>query len=78
MKKPGVVLNMNTNVEDYVEPAKKQITQKFQDVQKRVGDTARDVSDATDKYVRENPWMTIGMVAVAACLLGWFLKSAKD
>jgi ElaB/YqjD/DUF883 family membrane-anchored ribosome-binding protein len=76
---------MNTNVKDYVEPMKSQMAQKMEDMQNRVSDTARSVSDAacnaskaTDRYVRENPWMTIGAVAVAACLLGWLLRSSKD
>jgi ElaB/YqjD/DUF883 family membrane-anchored ribosome-binding protein len=76
---------MNTNVEDYVEPVKSKMAKKMEDMQNRVSDTARnvsetarDMSNATDRYVRQNPWMTIGSVALAACLIGWFLRSAKD
>lgn len=52
--------------------------EKFEDVQSRVTDQARNVSYATNRYVMENPWKSIGMVALAACLLGWFLRSATS
>ena len=77
-RKRGVLISdMNTNVQDYVEPAKRQISRKFQDVQQRVTNKARHVSQKTDRYVHKNPWVTIGMVALAACMLGWLLKSAS-
>lgn len=71
---------MNTNQiqEDYVEPMKNRMVKKMGEMQDRVTDKARDVSFATDRYVRENPWVTIGAVALAACLLGWFLRNSKD
>jgi len=71
---------MNTNQiqEDYVEPMKSRMAQKVGEMQDRVTDTARNMSYATDRYVRENPWVTIGAVALAACLLGWFLRSAQE
>ncbi len=69
---------MNAKTEDYVEPMKRQLSQKVQDVQNRVTDTARKASYATDRYVRENPWITVGVVALAACMLGWMLRMTSE
>lgn len=83
---------MNTKTEDYMEQGKDYLEKgkaKFSDtmerVQNRLGDTAREVgakakdySYATDRYVRDNPWQTIAVVAVAACLIGWFLNKTRD
>ena len=70
---------------DYLEKGKAKLSDAMERVQNRVGETARnvgarakDVSYATDRYVRDNPWQTIAVVAVAACLLGWFLSKARD
>lgn len=70
---------MNTNVqEDYVAPMKARMAQKMGEMQDRMTDTARKGARATDRYVRENPWVTVGAVALAACLLGWFLRSSQE
>lgn len=69
---------MNTNVQDYVEPMKSQMAKRMGEMQSKVTDTARNVSQATDRYVRENPWAILGAVALAACMLGWFLRSARE
>jgi ElaB/YqjD/DUF883 family membrane-anchored ribosome-binding protein len=69
---------MNTKAQDYIQPLKDQVSNKFRDVQGRVSDTAKNVSYATDQYVHENPWKTIAIVALAACITGWLLNSARD
>lgn len=69
---------MNTKAKEYIEPVKTQVSEKLRDVQGRVSETAKNVSHATDQYVRENPWRTIAVVAIAACLVGWFLNAARD
>ena len=69
---------MNVKTKDYVEPMRSQVSQKLRYVQDRVSDTAKNVSYATDQYVHENPWKTITIVAVAACLVGWFLNASRD
>lgn len=83
---------MNTKAEDYMEQGKDYLekgkakfSDKMEQMQNRLGETAKnvgakakDVSYATDRYVRDNPWQTIAIVAVAACLLGWFLKNTRD
>src|SRR6266446_2541756 len=46
-----------------------QLSDRFQAMQERVGETARDVSRSTDEYVHENPWKSIAIVAAAAMLV---------
>lgn len=76
---------MNAKTEDYTQSAKSKLSDSMQNVQNRLGDQARYVAERTrhysrrtDQYVRENPWMTLGMVALAACTLGWFLRMAQE
>jgi ElaB/YqjD/DUF883 family membrane-anchored ribosome-binding protein len=38
----------------------------------------RYVADATDEYVHENAWKSIGMAAVVGLLLGACLSSGHD
>ena len=73
-----VYFSMNTKIKDYTEPLKSQVSEKLQNVQERVGETARNVTDATDRYVRDNPWKTIALVALAACMVGYLLSAARD
>ena len=54
------------------------MTDKFQDWQKRATETARNVGQATDHYVRDNTWTTIAMAAVLGCVLGYLLASRGE
>jgi len=54
-----------------------QISDRFQAMQERVGETARDVSRSTDEYVHDNPWKSIAIVAVAALLLGLIFGGSR-
>jgi len=56
----------------------REMTDKFQDWQKRATQTARNVGQATDQYVRENTWTTIAMAAVVGCVLGYLLASRRE
>ena len=56
----------------------REMTGKFQDLQKRASETARNVGEATDQYVRENTWTTIGIAAVLGCVVGYFLATRRD
>jgi ElaB/YqjD/DUF883 family membrane-anchored ribosome-binding protein len=69
---------MNTKTEDYKEPMMSQVTEKLRRVQDCVSNTAKNVSNVTDEYVHENPWKTIAVVAIAACVVGWFLNAGRD
>ena len=54
------------------------MTDKLQDWQKQAAETARNVSEATDQYVRENTWTSIAFAAVLGCVVGYFLASRRD
>ena len=55
-----------------------EMTDRLQDWQKRVTDTARNVSKATDDYVRENTWTSIACAALVGCVIGYLLGSRRD
>jgi ElaB/YqjD/DUF883 family membrane-anchored ribosome-binding protein len=55
-----------------------QLSDRFQAMQERMGETAKDVSRSTDEYVHENPWKSIAIVAVAALLLGIIFGGRRD
>jgi ElaB/YqjD/DUF883 family membrane-anchored ribosome-binding protein len=54
------------------------LTDKVQDWQKRATETARNVGESTDEYVRDNMWTTIAFAAVIGCVLGFFLARGRD
>lgn len=39
---------------------------------------ARDAGQAADRYVHENTWTTIGVVALSAGIIGYLLGSRRD
>ncbi len=53
------------------------MTDKFQDWQKRASESARNIGNTTDKYVRENTWTTIALAAVVGCVLGYLLVGTR-
>lgn len=54
------------------------VTEKLQDFQQRATETARNVCEASDKYVHENAWTSVALAAVAGCLIGFFLGRSRD
>lgn len=56
----------------------RQMTDKFQDWQRRATETARNVGLATHDYVRENTWTTIAIAAVMGCVLGYLLAGRGE
>lgn len=56
----------------------KELTDQFQDWQKRACDTAKNVSQATDTYIRENTWSTLALATILGCVVGYFLMSSRD
>ncbi len=60
------------NAENISKPIN-QLSAKYQDLQNRAVESARNMCTATDHYVHENPWWTIAMVAVSGIVLGLLL-----
>jgi ElaB/YqjD/DUF883 family membrane-anchored ribosome-binding protein len=56
----------------------REITDTLQDWQKRATETARNVSDVTDRYVHENTWTTVAFAALFGCVIGYLLASSRD
>jgi len=56
----------------------REMTDKFQAWQRRAGERARDLSQATDQYVRDNTWTTIAIAAMIGCVLGYLLASRGE
>lgn len=54
------------------------MTDKLQDLQKRISETARTVGGSTDQYVRENTWSSIAFAAVIGCVIGFLLGNRRD
>ena len=55
-----------------------EFTNRVQDWQKRATETAKNVSQSTDKYVRENTWTTLAIAAVLGCVVGYLLSCDRD
>lgn len=54
------------------------VTDRLQDWQKKVGESARNVGEATHHYVHENTWSSIAIAAVFGCLIGYLLGNRRD
>jgi hypothetical protein len=48
---------------------------KVQDFQQKATDTARNVTQATDQYIRDNTWTSIACAALLGCIIGYLLSS---
>jgi ElaB/YqjD/DUF883 family membrane-anchored ribosome-binding protein len=40
------------------------------DIQRLVSEKGKEAADATDQFVRENPWAALGIAAAVGCVLG--------
>jgi ElaB/YqjD/DUF883 family membrane-anchored ribosome-binding protein len=56
----------------------RELTDRFQDWQKRATETARNVGQVTDDYVRENTWTSIACAALLGCVIGFLLANRSD
>ena len=54
------------------------MTDRMQEWQKRAGEKARDLGQATDQYLRKNTWRTIAFAALLGCVLGYLLASREE
>ncbi len=50
---------------------------RLQEVQEELTARARDAARATDDYVRENPWKSMGVVAAVGIVVGLLLSSRR-
>ena len=54
------------------------VLDKAREWQEDVKDTAQKATRATTRYVEENPWKAIAIVAVCALALGFLLRVEAD
>jgi ElaB/YqjD/DUF883 family membrane-anchored ribosome-binding protein len=53
------------------------VPNRLRDMQQRVSETAKNVSNVTDEYVHDHPWQTIAIAAAIGCVIG-FLVGQRD
>jgi ElaB/YqjD/DUF883 family membrane-anchored ribosome-binding protein len=49
------------------------ISEKYQQIQNRARETAQNTYDTTDTWVRQNPWLSVGIATASALVLGLVL-----
>jgi hypothetical protein len=71
----GALCDLETGEPDvyWVHMKTQEMTNRIHDIQKRIGDTAKNVGTATDGYVHENAWKSVALAAAVGCLLGFLL-----
>lgn len=57
---------LRASAEEHLRAAREQL----EDLQDRAVERSRAAAEATDEYVRSNPWQSIGMAVVVAALAG--------
>ena len=68
--------DITEKVQDWEKPAE-EMQEQARAWKDRAMESARHAGEVTDRYVRENIWTTVAVVAVAACALG-FLLAHRD
>jgi ElaB/YqjD/DUF883 family membrane-anchored ribosome-binding protein len=53
------------------------VPNRLRDMQQRVSETAKNVSNVTDEYVHDHPWQTLAIAAAIGCVIG-FLVGQRD
>jgi ElaB/YqjD/DUF883 family membrane-anchored ribosome-binding protein len=56
----------------------REMTDKVQDFQRKATETARNVTQATDQYIRDNTWSSIACAALLGCIIGYLLSSRGE
>jgi ElaB/YqjD/DUF883 family membrane-anchored ribosome-binding protein len=56
----------------------REMTDKVQDFQRKATETARNVTQATDEYIRDNTWTSIACAALVGCIIGYLLSSGRE
>jgi ElaB/YqjD/DUF883 family membrane-anchored ribosome-binding protein len=57
---------------------KEKVTDRVQDFQKKATETARNLTDTTDQYIRDNTWSSIACAALLGCVIGYLLSGRRD
>ncbi len=65
-------------MEDYARPMVSKMGERVQDIQQRVGETARNLTHQADDYVHHHPWQTLAIVGIVACLVGFLAGRSRD
>ena len=50
---------------------------KLEDIQRVLSKKGKEAADATDQFVRENPWAALGIAAGVGCVIGLLLSPRK-
>ena len=61
-----------------LEPETSHVLSRARGLQESVRDKAQQVTRATSRYVEDNPWKAIAIVAVCTLALGFLLKPSSD
>lgn len=64
------IQEVRARAEESLRQARVRLTQVEEDALKQ----AREVADATEEYVRENPWQSVGVAAGVGLLLGLLIS----
>ncbi len=46
------------------------LAERYHDMQGRAVESAKHMCDATDHFVRDNPWWTVALVAISGLVIG--------
>lgn len=61
---------VDVNASEYLAERKEAMSKKMAALKEKV----EDKSEMTEKYVRENPWQAVGIVALAGMILGIMMR----
>lgn len=56
----------------------REVTEKLQDFQRKATDTAKNMTESADEYIRENTWTGIACAALLGCVLGYLLFGRRS
>lgn len=66
---------------DRIESIRERVGKSFDSFKDTIGsiehdevEKIKDAAKATDRYVRENPWISIGIAAGAGLVIGWLIR----
>jgi ElaB/YqjD/DUF883 family membrane-anchored ribosome-binding protein len=66
------------NVSETAEQQTRNWAEQARNWQNRATDMAKTMGSATDRYVHENTWATVGIAALVGCVVGYLLASGRD